>query len=43
MIIKQNCAACGGKNMISALDLGKLPNSNEFVYKQESRRRDKIL
>ena len=35
MIIKQNCAACGGKNMISALDLGKLPNSNEFVYKKD--------
>ena len=35
MIIKRNCAACGGKNLISALNLGELPNSNEFVYKKD--------
>lgn len=33
MVLRQNCAACGSKNLISALNLGNLPNSNEFVTK----------
>lgn len=33
MIRRYACVACGNKHLISALDLGNLPNSNEFVYK----------
>ncbi len=35
MIHRQLCAACGGKHLMLALDLGRLPNSNEFVYKRD--------
>lgn len=35
MLLRQQCAACGGRNLVLALDLGALPNSNEFVYKKE--------
>lgn len=35
MIRRHTCAAYGSKHLIGALDLGTLPNSNEFVYKQD--------
>lgn len=35
MIHRLLCAACGGSALILALDLGRLPNSNEFVYKRD--------
>lgn len=35
MIVHQSCAACGSKKWIKALDLGVMPNANEFVYEEK--------
>lgn len=35
MIHKKNCVACGGTELYLALNLGSMPNSNEFVSKDD--------
>jgi hypothetical protein len=35
MIHKKNCVACGGTELYQALDLGSMPNSNDFVLKKD--------